>query len=96
MPTLTQWKRAPDKVARHRGLPIMLWLKPGDLRAICGEVEIEVFHSRHGEYRAPIRGRSSRGDYGYHGHTWEEEPTPQDFESYALNCLETLDREGRL
>jgi hypothetical protein len=93
---LTQWSRAPDKVIRFGDMPVMLWLKPGELKAVCGEVEIEVCQ-RGNHYAAPVRGVAPLGiPFGYSGSEWEEEPAPEVFREYVLSMLENLERTGQL
>ena len=86
----------PDKVTSMAGMPVMLWLAQGALRAECGTVEIEVIKSGE-KYRGPIGGRNSRDDFfGYSGMEWNEEPTADEFEAYVMRVLELLSRDGRL
>ncbi|HTQ08949.1 MAG TPA: hypothetical protein VMI31_02645 [Fimbriimonadaceae bacterium] len=95
--SLTHWTRAPDKVVRFGDMPVMLWTKPGDIRAICGEVEVSVCIQSTGRYAGPIRCTGKLGEFGgYGGAEWPEEPSPELFESYVLRVLDLLSREGRL
>jgi len=78
-------------------MPVMLWTKSGGMRAVCGEVEIEVCRQATGCFTGPIRGSSGIGEFqGYDGAKWSDEPSPQAFESYVLKVLDTLSSQGRL
>lgn len=72
-----RWKRAPDKVIRYKGVPVLLWLKPDDIRAIRGEMTSEVYLRSKEKYAAPIRLPRS----GYSGMEWDSHPTAEEFEA---------------
>lgn len=73
----------------------MLWLASGQMRAICGEVEINVL-PRNGGFFGPVTGSKPGGHYGYEGAVWQDEPTADEFVGYVLAMLENLRRDGRL
>lgn len=75
----------------------MLWTRPGDMKAVCGESEIEVWRSSDGAYRGSIRWSLSAQRFGGSGGMkWVEEPSPSEFEAYVLHVLASLLRDGYL
>lgn len=98
--SLTKWTRAPDKVLRFGDMPVMLWTKAGDMRAICGEIEIEVYRSSFESdtpFRMPIRGTTTDGGhFCYSGPSFAQEPSSVEFEAEVVKALERLSQTGEL
>jgi hypothetical protein len=92
----TKWHRAPDKTIRYATYPVMLWLKPGDLKAVCGTVVIDTYEFEPGKWRCPIRGGGREVYWDYSGMESDHEPTREEFEAYVQSVLEALDRDGKL
>src|SRR5512135_1531054 len=89
--SLTKWTRAPDKVTRFGDMPVMLWLRPGDMRAICGEVDMQLTYAGP-TYAVSIEGTANT----YLATQFEDEPSPDEFQAHVLKVLEILSQTGEL
>ena len=100
MSSLSKWTRAPDKVIRFGDMPVMLWLKTGEFRALCGEIEIAVaarLASNDRPYNIEVSGGFDRERF-FHRNLLQldAEPDAEFFEGFVVNQLEALSRTGEL
>jgi hypothetical protein len=97
---LSKWSRAPDKVIRFGDMPVMLWLKPAEFRALCGEIEISVSSTSSlasKPYSIDVAGGFDNDRFFQRTLLeLDEEPDSPFFEAFVLNELEALSRTGEL